>query len=134
MPLADIHKEPGRYSSYERAAAMMNMMIERGDLPEGWKVDVPIMTKPGSPIMFGESGYGTSAYTIEGFMLGLAMASGTISLGKCREWLNLTGVQQPHELSMFGMKIRDLCAIEDEDVNLPARKKAKAKEIKKHKP
>lgn len=54
------------------------------------------------------------ARLLEGYAIGLAIATGTITLGKCREWLNAAGASQPHELAMFGMNVRDLWSVGDE--------------------
>lgn len=111
--MKSIHESPKSYSGIERAGALNNMMIERSGLPDGWKVEIPTTKPSHEPVLFGESIL-TRCGLIEGYMIGLAMASGTISLGKCREWLDAGGARQPHELAMFGMNIRDLFAIEDD--------------------
>lgn len=116
--LKDIHANPSAYSHIERGAAMMNMMIDRGDLPSGWKVDVPLRRDIHScdPIVFGIPQIDLhQCKMLEALMIGMAIASGTITLGKCREWLGVAGFTQPHELSMFGMNVRDLFSIDEDD-------------------
>ena len=122
--MKSISEYPQGYSHLERAAGMMNALIDRGELPISWKVALPITDKTTS--VFGIYDYSISqSMLLEGFMLGLAMASGTISIGKCREWMTAAGAAQPHELSNFGGAIRDMFAKEDEDVTLPKRRRKK---------
>lgn len=116
--MKSIHLYPQGYSHMERAIGMMNLMIDRGELPLSWKVELPVVDRTAS--IFGIHDYSISqSQLIEGFMLGAAIASGSISIGKCREWLHAAGAPQPHELANFGGNIRDLFAKEDEEVQIP---------------
>lgn len=115
--MKDIHNAPKRYAHIERGCALMNMMIERGDLPEGWKVSLPLGSEKRScdPVVFGIPQIDIyQCQKFEALMIGMAIASGTITLGKCREWLDAAGFSEPHELAMFGMNIRDLFSIEED--------------------
>ena len=106
----DIHLNPRKYSTLERASAINNMLVRRAGLPESWIIPLPIgeEVKCYDPVLFGITQVDHfRGPAIEGFMLGLAIASGTISLGKCREWLDYAQFPMPHELAMFGMNIRD---------------------------
>jgi len=115
-PKQSIHQYPQGYSHLERACAMMNMMIDRGKLHESWKVEVPIMSDTFAPVVFDISQAHTrECHFLEGYMLGMAIASGTITIGKCREWLRVADMRGAHELANFGGAIRDKFSIDEDD-------------------
>lgn len=108
--MKSIHLSPERYATIERACAMQNMMTDRAKLPASWKVDVPLGKDVNSfsPVIFGVAMiHREECRFLEGFMLGMAIASGTISIGKCREWARIANISGAHELANFGGAIRD---------------------------
>ena len=75
----DIHLNPRKYSTLERASAINNMLVRRAGLPESWIIPLPIgeEVKCYDPVLFGITQVDHfRGPAIEGFMLGLASHRG----------------------------------------------------------